>query len=262
MSFPTTPVLDAFTRANESPLAGSWGGAIQASDGRLELISNQARSAFTPLDLPGLALWLKADAITGLNDGDPVATWVDSSGVGNDLTQGTPSLRPLWKAAVRNGLPVVRCDNTDDVLLRSTLVGGDLAQPDFMALAFGLTTVADANALIDGGQGRQLVDSQIGPAQWRMFAGASYVGGTPTAAWHTLSCQWNGASSILRIDGVALAAGNAGTNFLRGVRVGLSAGNSEPLDGDLGEVVVCSAIPDAATIANTEAYLKARWATV
>ena len=30
----------------------------------------------------GLTLWLKADAITGLNNGDKVASWPDSSGSG------------------------------------------------------------------------------------------------------------------------------------------------------------------------------------
>ena len=63
------------------------------------------------LDLPpiprlaGLVLWLSASAIGGLADGDPVVTWPDSSGQGNDVTQATASKRPLYKTAIQNGRP-------------------------------------------------------------------------------------------------------------------------------------------------------------
>jgi hypothetical protein len=33
-----------------------------------------------PGAIPGLTLWLRADGLTGLADGDPVATWPDASG--------------------------------------------------------------------------------------------------------------------------------------------------------------------------------------
>jgi hypothetical protein len=61
-------------------------------------------------------LWLKADAITGLSDSDPVVTWEDSSGNGHDPTQGTAGFRPLFKANVINGLPAVLFDGSDDIL--------------------------------------------------------------------------------------------------------------------------------------------------
>jgi len=65
--------------------------------------------SFSPRMLSGsLQVWLRADAITGLNDGDGVATWPDSSGNGRDFTQSTVGWRPLYKTAIRNGRPVVR----------------------------------------------------------------------------------------------------------------------------------------------------------
>src|SRR5687768_11145672 len=82
-----------------------------------------------PSDIAGLKLWLKADAITGLADGDPVTTWADSSGEGNDFTQGTAGNKPIYKTSILFGLPVVRFDGTDDVLL-----GGDLSA-DFPSAA-------------------------------------------------------------------------------------------------------------------------------
>ena len=42
----------------------------------------------------GLQLWLKADAITGLNDNDRIAVWPDSSPNGNDSTQAVVADQP------------------------------------------------------------------------------------------------------------------------------------------------------------------------
>ena len=60
--------------------------------------------------------WYKADAITGLSDGDPIDTWPDSSGNGRDLTQ-TGTARPLYKTGIVNSLPVARFDGSNDELL-------------------------------------------------------------------------------------------------------------------------------------------------
>ena len=41
MPFPTTPVLDSFTRANESPVASGWLGPTRPAGGQLKILSNQ-----------------------------------------------------------------------------------------------------------------------------------------------------------------------------------------------------------------------------
>ncbi|MGB0141519.1 MAG: hypothetical protein ACPF8W_00445 [Luminiphilus sp.] len=83
---------------------------------------------WTPADLPaGLAGWYKADAITGLSDGDPVDSWVDSSGNGNTLTQSTSGAKPTYETEELNSLPIVRFDkdaSPGDNLFNADL-GGD-----------------------------------------------------------------------------------------------------------------------------------------
>ena len=56
----------------------------------------------------GLMLWLKADAITGVNNGAALATWPDSSGLGNNATQTTTGIQPTYVTGDLNGEPAVR----------------------------------------------------------------------------------------------------------------------------------------------------------
>ncbi len=69
------------------------------------------RTVFSPSDLSGLNLWLKADSLS-LNDGDPVSSWTDSSGKGNHAT-GTGANRPVFKTNIINGYPIVQFTNAN-----------------------------------------------------------------------------------------------------------------------------------------------------
>ncbi len=57
-------------------------------------------------NLAGLQLWLKADAITGINDGDAISIWPDSSGNGRNASRSLGTI--LLKNNIVNGKPVVR----------------------------------------------------------------------------------------------------------------------------------------------------------
>ena len=82
------------------------------------------RPSFSPTDIAGLKLWLKADSLV-LSDNDPVSTWADSSGLGNNVT-GAGGARPLYKTNIQNGLPAIRFDGTDDTLTGTfTITHGD-----------------------------------------------------------------------------------------------------------------------------------------
>jgi hypothetical protein len=71
---------------------------------------------YTTFDEPGdLIAGFRADTITGLSDGDPVATWPDTeSGSSRDATQGTGAAQPTYK--IVNGIPMVRLDGGDHML--------------------------------------------------------------------------------------------------------------------------------------------------
>src|SRR5262249_7701872 len=63
-----------------------------------------------------LALWLKADAVTGVKDSAPLAAWPDSSKNGLDPFQSEPTRRPLWKERAASALRAVRFDGVYAVL--------------------------------------------------------------------------------------------------------------------------------------------------
>lgn len=94
----------------------------------LKLVSKRyTPSGSNPDTVSGLILWFKADAITGLNDGDPVTTWNDSSVSANNATQATASQKPLYKTNILNGKPVVRFDGSNDelVTINNTGISGN-----------------------------------------------------------------------------------------------------------------------------------------
>lgn len=62
-------------------------------------------------------LWLAADAITGKSDGDPVTTWSDSSGYGNDAASVGGA--PLYRTSRINGKPALEFTAAGDQKMRA-----------------------------------------------------------------------------------------------------------------------------------------------
>lgn len=76
----------------------------------LTLMSSGTRTggggASGPPSVTGLILWLKADSLALANN-DLVGDWPDQSGVGNNFSEVTPSLKPVFHTNQVNGLPAI-----------------------------------------------------------------------------------------------------------------------------------------------------------
>ena len=94
--------------------------------------------AWNPTNIAGCVLWLDANQITGLNNGDPVATWSDMSGNGNDATQAVGANQPTYRTGRINGLPAVDFDGGNDFLTANgaapSFSGNDLPMSCFFVL--------------------------------------------------------------------------------------------------------------------------------
>lgn len=71
--------------------------------------------ASIPITL-GLQLLLDARSITGLNDGDAVSSWADSSGNANNASQATAARQPIYKTNIYKTFPAVRQDSANKIL--------------------------------------------------------------------------------------------------------------------------------------------------
>lgn len=101
----------------------------------------------TPLSGNLPALWIKADAITGLADGDAVGTWIDSSAAGNTLTQGTAARKPTYRTSILNGKPIVRFVSASNHYLSKT---PHTISPTAPATVFIVANRADASITVEG----------------------------------------------------------------------------------------------------------------
>jgi hypothetical protein len=90
---------------------------VEAETAYLSLTANDVEGEALGIPRAGMQVWLQADSITGLTDGQAVSTWSDSSGNGRNATQPTAANRPVYKTNIKNGKPVVRFTGTNSQFL-------------------------------------------------------------------------------------------------------------------------------------------------
>ena len=76
-----------------------------------------AKKPFSPADISGLSLWLKADAGVTLSDSN-VTAWADQSGNGRNATPDNPTDKPLFNASDKNGKPTISLTSMSDEVER------------------------------------------------------------------------------------------------------------------------------------------------
>lgn len=217
-----------------------------------------AGGTFSPEQISGLKLWLKADSLA-LSDNDAVTTWTDSSGSGNDATQGTAAKKPTFKTAIQNGKPVVRFDGTDDVLVcpAITAAGGLSAfvvSKVTLATSFGMTLVVNVFNL----ELRQ----NAGTGNMQLITnGVTTIADGAGTSWHVHSFTNNGSNlTELWTDGIS--DGTQANSAACGTPcIGARSDASSPLNGDVAEILLYDSSLSAGNRNSVEAYLKTKYAT-
>lgn len=170
-----------------------------------------------PSDVGGLISWLKADAITGLSDGDPVSTWQAS--VGGDGTQATSGNRPIYRASSVGGKPTVDFVSDDNInvpvgVALTTYTVFTVVRPDVVTSShtiFSLDAGGYNNDLLYGidpeeastVDNRFAVDIQRASDSSRAIATdpSNAVAGTP----YLIGFRYDGTNLVLYKNGVAVA---------------------------------------------------------
>lgn len=96
---------------------------------------------------PENVIWFIADSLS-LSDTDPVATWPDESGNGNDAIQAIAGSRPLYRTGQINGLPAVVFDGTDDYM---PFDGSLIVNSDYTVIFVGGRQTSNAFKIFMGG---------------------------------------------------------------------------------------------------------------
>lgn len=223
---------------------------------------------FSPLDLSP-ALWLDAsDTSTITSSGSPakVSQWNDKSGNARNVTQGTALAQPTTGASTLNAKNVIDFDGTTDFMDTAglTLVGRQWHL---------IVAVTGSNALTpivsnSGGTTEAVVfinTASTPPNRWgayRAGTAPNFFQSTTTSSAATtayiVTCDFNGASSTLRVNGAQAASGTVGTNNTNAIRLGRNPATSYA-GGKLAEVVIVSGALTAQQVSDWEAYASAKW---
>lgn len=228
---------------------------------------------FAPSDVSGLYVWLKADAISGLNDGDKVATWADMSGGGRNFAQGTDANRPVYKTNVVYRNPVVRFTAANATTLTSSATLANATAFTILVVHTRTASTPDYGALLSSSGGTYGVMLTYGTTSnfnrlavtdnvVRAFSDAStgvriqswrYKGSVPSAeAWR------DGVAQTLASNGYAIPSAigaAAGTLWLGGTSSGYY------WDGDVAEVLIYTEAVSDADLLALHTYAIARWET-
>lgn len=231
--------------------------------------------------IAGQVLWLDADDAATIRDGDgdnaatgtgganngfsgTVATWVDKSGSGFNVTNATAAQRPTYNATGLNGNGVLTFDGVNDKL---TNTGAVIPGNDYTAfVVFNRTTASARDAVFElgGGGSRNAIfindgsSNRVGYYVNSTFYNSSstYTAGTYEAVSivhdiNSASVYRNGASQF------------SGTTLTRasttGIFVGDDSSGGDDLQGNIAELIVYDRDLSADERRDVENYLASKW---
>lgn len=173
-------------------------------------------------------------AVTGLIP-NSVSQWNDLSTNANDLTQTTEAAQPHWNEATG----AVEFDGVADHIFRTTLTGGDLAQPlnDFVVLDVFATT----GTFMSGWNisFRPLFSAAVSGLRMDIFAGGNLGGTTDDvpAGFYIATANYNNTESHIWISGLEHAVGTTGTQSRRGLTLASAQAGVSPTLVNIKEAI-------------------------
>lgn len=221
--------------------------------------------AFDPATLSPV-LWVRADSLSALSDGDPVGTWPDLSASPNNFN-ASGSARPTYKTNVLNGHPVVRFAGNPQTMKTANATSPTVSQPYTLVVVGRASGNNQAYIAPFSGVGGVYVHriSSDNHFTW-YFAGSAWIGGVigssvdESNVWASMIVA-NGSASTMRINGRSIATGNApGSSALGGFTLGSCVDlGGYWLVGDIAEVILFSSVLSSDDQWNINNYLRGRY---
>ena len=225
---------------------------------------------FSPSQISGLSLWLKADAglfqdsagtTPATANAAPVGKWTDQSVSGNNATQATAGNRAGLLTAWQNAKPAIRFRGTT----QSLTLPADLGFGDF-------TIVLAVNQLSDSSGNDVILGQKSGVAFPLVFTTAGsfwYYDGvgqlTSSAGSFTrnvpvlVTLKRSGSTLTMYANGVQVGTGNVGTTALPMGQIAARAAGGLPSNIDLFEAVFYNSSLNNTDRRSVESYLTNKW---
>ena len=232
-------------------------------------ISNNPQA---PNQFGGLALWLDASQLTGLVDGNAVASWTDMTGKGNHAIQATEANKPLYKTNILNGKPVVRFDGTDFLTSPNGAISG-LSNAISIFAVYNMTVQTDTSILVaetDDTANRLNIHPNFSGGTVFFDFGNISTGGRVNGAWGGALgtfYRWGfvAGSSAMNIyrNGTSILSVGTSKTFTPGIKtLNIGAYSATRFNGDVAEIIIYNRVLSAIERAFIDSYLSNKYAIV
>jgi len=225
-----------------------------------------AQPGFLPVRLPELRLWLAADRSAKTFNGGNISQWNDLSGNGHHATQSVASNQPLFVSNGINGLPTMRFDGTNDYFNIPTPSALGIQNADYEIFFVASSSSASIQFLLAGAIGEYEFHFNPGVGLRYIPAGSDFadlgsMGDFTDGAPHLLGARVASDIAIIRADGVdsgdTVTPGRSSDNTA--LRIGIRSSNTNALNGDIPEVVICQPSLSTQSRGFLESYMNRKY---
>ncbi len=223
---------------------------LKATSGYLVPTANDASLTTQP------SLWLKADAITGLTDGQSVTSWSDSSGNNHTATATQPISRPptYYSTAGSGSMPTVRFTNSP----MQVMVPVSSSTPTYIFIVSEMPDTG-RSYLFDGISSdtyRQRFFQEASKVVVQRGSSADNTSPSAVSASTAIfTVVFNGASSAFYRNGTLLDDGNVGSSGQYGYTLGAAYNDANWANVDISEFIVYNGTMTTDDIHKVETYL-------
>jgi hypothetical protein len=228
-------------------------------------VSFPASGAWTPADLPNLALWLDASDVETFTfgTGSRVATWADKSGNGRDFTQATAESRPN-RTGTQNSLSTVVFTHPEHMTgttfgpSTSTFTICGVAAPTAAAIRVYFSLGSDNHAAIS--------HRGLGNSYGGLIGGVAWLTTSTTGDTSGFSIglvRRSGGTNTVRRNATDLTVtdGGSSTPLSASGSMWLGGDNAEKVAVDIAEIIVLDGTSVSGTdLTSLETYLNDKWA--
>ena len=243
-----------------------------------KILRHRASAPFSPADLTGLSLWLKADAGVTLSGSD-VTAWADQSGNGNNA-RSSPGSRPTFVSPFSNGKPAIEFDGQGQIMQIADANSLDfLNMSSFIVLEYigqgtgnNIVYIKNANAgdpedqamygLI-GSNGETLVSFSMNVGGWSDYQTSISIA---NAIPKILSMTYDGTDQNVYSNGGFSDTFSIGGDIATSTGLLQIGGYNQSFDaaeyfyGRIAEVIMYDRAVNGAELQQVETYLNAKYA--